>query len=152
MKALSMKQPWAHALVDGIKSIEVRTWSTKHRGPLLICASASPRDMFWAPGGGYDPLQMHAGCMIGVVEVLDCRPMVKADNEASLGSYGADCWAWVTRPIGFVRPVAIKGKLNLFEVPDREIRPLEAHEWLFDFPSPLGEVKFTDSCGLFGVG
>lgn len=29
---LSMHQPWASLLVHGIKRIEGRTWTTKHRG------------------------------------------------------------------------------------------------------------------------
>jgi hypothetical protein len=40
--ALSVKQPWAQLIVHGIKDVENRTWRTEYRGPLLICASASP--------------------------------------------------------------------------------------------------------------
>lgn len=39
MKALSIKQPWADLIVEGLKPIENRTWITFHRGPLLIHAS-----------------------------------------------------------------------------------------------------------------
>lgn len=38
-KALSLRQPWAWAVVHGYKDVENRSWSTKHRGPLLIHAS-----------------------------------------------------------------------------------------------------------------
>ncbi len=48
MKALSIKQPWAHYIASGQKTIETRTWETKYRGPLLICAGASLD--FGAPG------------------------------------------------------------------------------------------------------
>jgi hypothetical protein len=37
--ALSLKQPWAALLVHGRKTIEVRRWSTRRRGLLLIHAS-----------------------------------------------------------------------------------------------------------------
>jgi hypothetical protein len=37
-KALSIRQPWAHLIVAGIKQIENRTWTTRYRGPLLIHA------------------------------------------------------------------------------------------------------------------
>src|SRR5215208_4091525 len=37
--ALSLKQPWAALLVSGRKTIEVRRWTTQHRGELLIHAA-----------------------------------------------------------------------------------------------------------------
>ncbi len=39
MKALSLWQPWAHAIVTGGKRIETRSWATKYRGPLIIHAA-----------------------------------------------------------------------------------------------------------------
>ncbi len=36
MKAISIKQPWASLIVEGIKDIENRNWFTYHRGPLYI--------------------------------------------------------------------------------------------------------------------
>lgn len=42
MDALSLKQPWAALLVHGRKTIEVRRWSTKRRGLLLIHAARVP--------------------------------------------------------------------------------------------------------------
>jgi hypothetical protein len=40
MKALSLLQPWATLIMLGVKLNETRSWSTKHRGPLAIHASA----------------------------------------------------------------------------------------------------------------
>lgn len=39
MKALSLKQPWAEAILFLGKDIENRVWSTHHRGPLVIHCS-----------------------------------------------------------------------------------------------------------------
>jgi len=39
VKVLSLLQPWATLVVMGIKKIETRSWSTTHRGALLIHAS-----------------------------------------------------------------------------------------------------------------
>lgn len=39
MKALSVRQPYAWLIVNGIKDIENRTWRTGYRGPVLIHAS-----------------------------------------------------------------------------------------------------------------
>ena len=38
MKALSIQQPWAWAIVNGFKPVENRTWRTNYTGPLLIHA------------------------------------------------------------------------------------------------------------------
>jgi hypothetical protein len=39
MKALSIRQPWAWAIIYAGKDIENRTWATTYRGPVLIHAS-----------------------------------------------------------------------------------------------------------------
>jgi ASCH domain len=39
MKALSVRQPWAHFIVRGYKPVENRQWWTQYRGPLLIHAA-----------------------------------------------------------------------------------------------------------------
>lgn len=43
MKAISIQQPYAHWILLGEKEYEYRTWSTDHRGDLLICSSANPK-------------------------------------------------------------------------------------------------------------
>ena len=39
MKVLSLKEPWASLIKEGIKRIETRSWYTKYRGELYIQAS-----------------------------------------------------------------------------------------------------------------
>ena len=36
--ALSVRQPWAWAIVNGFKDVENRSWATAYRGPLLLHA------------------------------------------------------------------------------------------------------------------
>lgn len=49
-RALSLKQPWAALLAAGVKTVEVRRWTTSHRGRLLIHAAgvADDRPEAWA--------------------------------------------------------------------------------------------------------
>ena len=42
--AISVKQPWAALLVAGVKTVEVRTWPTRKRGPILIHAASAADD------------------------------------------------------------------------------------------------------------
>lgn len=44
MKALSIQQPWAWAIVKRDKRVENRTWPTTYRGPVLIHASQACQD------------------------------------------------------------------------------------------------------------
>lgn len=117
MKALSIKQPWASLVTAGYKTVECRTWQTKYRGPLLICASKGDfavNDGLVAPGG----------MALGVVELVDIRRMTKADikpaylppewNEDALNGY-----AWHVKKLYEIVPFPVKGKLNLFEVDAR---------------------------------
>ena len=48
--ALSLKQPWAALVVHGKKTVEVRRWSTRRRGRILIHASRTidDRKAAWA--------------------------------------------------------------------------------------------------------
>lgn len=102
MKAISIRQPWASLIANGTKTIETRTWSTDHRGPLLICASK--------PDG-------RALC---VVDVVDCRPMKRADSKAACCEPYDGAFAWVLRNVKLLEPFPVKGQLRLFE---REIPP-----------------------------
>lgn len=40
MKALSIHPEYAMNIIKGLKTIEVRSWTTKYRGDMLICATA----------------------------------------------------------------------------------------------------------------
>lgn len=39
MKAISIRQPWAHLILYAGKDVENRTWPTSYRGPILIHAA-----------------------------------------------------------------------------------------------------------------
>jgi hypothetical protein len=106
MKALSVKQPWASLIATGRKTVELRSWSTTHRGPLLICASRSP---------AYDDLP--TGAALAIVEVVDCRPATLDDAGAACAVPPAGYFAWV---LGSVIPLSVPfpvvGKCKFFNV------------------------------------
>lgn len=55
MKALTLHQPWATLVALGVKSIETRSWTTSHRGPIAIHAARTmPREARMA---AYDPIR-----------------------------------------------------------------------------------------------
>jgi hypothetical protein len=124
MKAITICQPYAAAIMSGAKKVENRNWFTSHRGPLAIHAgkSKSWMDDFEAvsrsvPGLTHDSLMF--GALLGFVQVIDCKPVTLYEHQ-----YGYDEWAygefcWVLRnPVMLRKPLVMSGKLGLFDVPD----------------------------------
>lgn len=110
LKALTVCQPWAWALIEGGKDFEYRSWPTRHRGPLLIHAGkgrgwlgtekvpSSFQCVAWPP---YSELVF--GAIVGMVTVVDC---IEDD-----GFY----WL-VADPVSFDEPVLWKGARGLFNI------------------------------------
>jgi hypothetical protein len=103
MKAISIKQPWAGLILAGRKQIEIRSWRTNHRGDLLIVSSAKP--------AGPD-----SGQALCIVYVVDCRPMIVADERAACCKRYPGAWAWVLENIRPIRPFPVKGRLGFYDV------------------------------------
>lgn len=118
MKALSVKQPWANLIAGGHKTIETRTWATKYRGELLICASKTVDTFmaeilsFTAPVIGISPI----GQALCIVDLVDCRPIVKADSPAAWCPAELGSFAWVLENVRPIKPFPVKGQLGIFEV------------------------------------
>ena len=122
MKAISIRQPWATLIATGEKTLELRSWKTRYRGPLLICAGKTPDDIYFE----FDPEEaaenLPLGVAVATVELVDVRPFdAKKDSEAAF--YEGDPsepdpeFAWVLEnPVMFEKPFHVKGKQGLFEV------------------------------------
>ena len=94
MKAISIKQPWASLIVEGIKPIENRTMLWKHRGPLAIHASKAfdPHWPVWLLGvddrvsGIIENSDQLTGGIIGSVNMVDC--VSTHSSEFFFGPFG----------------------------------------------------------------
>ena len=119
MKCLSVRQPWAHLILNGVKDVENRSWATAYRGPLLIHAPLTMR----AGALEYvrrwhdidlDPSVLRFGVILGAVDLVDCRKK-KTSRWHRRGDFG-----WYFENVRRLRtPIAFKGQLKLFDVPDR---------------------------------
>jgi activating signal cointegrator 1 len=133
MKAISLWQPWAYALVSGMKKIETRSWSTPYRGPLLIHAAktfpVTARDFAMTERAlGRLPARLPFGALVGVVNLADVRRTESVIQEISAierlyGDYSWGRYAWMTDSfMAFDEPVPYKGKQGFFNVPDEIIK------------------------------
>lgn len=126
MKALTVYQPYAHAIITGLKQYETRPRRTHIRGRVAVHAGRldevhatkhlSSND-FWALmaeiGGKTD---LPRGAVVGTVEIVDCVPVEEiihtlSERERLLGDYSPGRFAWVLRnPVAFSTPILAKGK------------------------------------------
>jgi hypothetical protein len=128
MKALTIRQPWAHAILHLEKDVENRVWRTHYRGPLLIHAAAHherhPREMLSEymsrPPSTESLSDLAVGCIIGVAEVVDC---VK-NSKSKWADRGA--WHWLVRNARSIRPVDCTGRLGLWTPSATVIKKLPA--------------------------
>lgn len=116
MHTLTIKQPYAAWIADGHKTVELRTWATAYRGPLLITASASPARCRAEMDDGRT-ITLPAGCLVCVVDLIDCQPATAADSDAACYDIEADegLFAWVLANPRPVEPTPAKGKLNIWQ-------------------------------------
>ena len=111
MKAISLHQPWASYIADGLKTIETRTRPTRFRGELLICSTKKI-----SKGRPASFRKLPYGKAIAIVEVYGCRRMVKGDVEAAMYPWSADRWSWLLKNIRPIEPFPIKGSQGFYEV------------------------------------
>lgn len=105
MKAISIKQPWADQIISSEKTIETRYWKTDYRGKLLIVSSKLPKAEW-------------AGCALGYVNLVDCRPMTRQDEAAAMCECLAGLYAWVLENVVVIAaPFPVRGQLRLYDVP-----------------------------------
>ena len=153
MKALTLWQPWASLMAAGIKRIETRSWSTTHRGPLLICAArhtewdtflyrhvkTSPEIVAFLKGhaGGYPE-----GVALAVVNLYGVTPTEDAlpnPLEEALGNYKPGRSAWLTNDCRRLRKLfPVRGRQRLFNV-DIWAGQLSIESTERERPNPLEE-------------
>lgn len=116
MKALSIKQPWAWAIIYAGKDVENRTWHTDYRGPLLIHASKTfDHDGFeWiAENFAFDMPRKQEFLQGGIIGQVTLKNVVRKYPTSP----------WFFGPWGFrlidAKPLPfmpLRGQLGLFDV------------------------------------
>lgn len=128
MKALTVKQPWATLISEGIKKYEFRSWKTNYRGKILIHA-----------GAGIDKeklkefkklnLDYPKKRIVAVAEIEDCLELTDELNDKIIkekniayGNKKRTGYAWKLKNIKKINnPKEINGKLGLWNIDDINI-------------------------------
>ena len=122
MKAITVRQPWAWAIINAGKDIENRSWNTHFRGRVAIhAAQGMTRDEYErgykfikgikprAKIPAYEDLER--GEIIGTVEIVDC--VQDSSSPWFFGEYGFV----LSRPRKLPEPIPCKGALSFWDVP-----------------------------------
>ena len=126
MKAFTVYQPYAYAIVAGLKGYETRPRRTNIRGRVAVHAGRLDvvhatkkllHDEFWGLMGAIGgKIELPVGAVVGTVEIVDCLPVEEVihaltERERLLGDYSPGRFAWVLKnPVMFPEPVPAKGK------------------------------------------
>lgn len=139
MRVLSIKEPFATLIKDGVKRIETRSWKTNYRGELYIHASLTKKDIT----DRHELLELvkdktfSYGYIICRCKLKDCVYMTKDfvedirnnhHQEYICGIYTEGRYAWVLDEIEILdKPIPAKGKLGIWNY----------DEYFFDNPNIL---------------
>jgi len=137
-KSLSVRQPWAEAIIHLGKDVENRRWRRNYTGPLLIHAS-SYRDPYphrllrEYMANPHSQSKLHGlptGAIIGVVDLID---YIK-DSPSKWAQ--KDAWHLLLRNARPIKPVECKGQLGLWTPPASLIKKLP--DWVRKLRPPIG--------------
>lgn len=129
IRALTFRQPWAKLILDGKKTVEVRGWSPRQLGSVVVHAGKKI-DVSDAKRLNVD--QMDTGYFLGVVEIVDFfkydehRWKVDYDRHLTIGDLGSDeIYGWMlSRPRWFSEKFPGSGRLGFFDAPLEVVREL----------------------------
>lgn len=125
MKVITIKQPFATLIAEGLKEYEFRTWKTKYRGDILIHAGKSI-DKKAMKRYEHLNLEYPIGCIIAKATITDCinvdedtRKMLNEKNSLVYSGIIKDN-EWVgygfkLEKVEKIDQIPINGKLSLWD-------------------------------------
>ncbi len=136
LKALSIQQPWADAILRLGKDVENRTWPLRYRGPILIHAGKKydregeqfireheMEDLAITPPDFYKRARKRCGGIVGLVEISDCRGFSR--SPWFVGPYGFFLWRAQALPF-----FPCRGSLGLFNLEVPPALEEQVQQWL----------------------
>lgn len=120
MKAITVRQPWAWAIIHAGKNIENRSWPTNFRGPVAIHASKGLSRREYEELLEYLPRRFRKdappfeevprGAILGLVDIVDC--VTESKSRWFFGEYG-----FVLKNPRPIKPIYCSGALSFWNVP-----------------------------------
>jgi hypothetical protein len=128
-RAISIRQPWAWAIVNAGKNIENRSWHTSFRGPVALHASKGMTKSEWNEFEGLfgfdwefrlpEPSELLFGGIVGMARITDC-----VNQSRSKWFFGP--WGFVLADVKPVEFIPCRGALGFFDWRSRVQTPAPA--------------------------
>ncbi len=123
MKVLTLKQPWATLVAEGIKKYEFRSWKTKYRGKILIHAGAGIDKEAMKQYENMD-LKFPSRKIVAIAEIIDCLELneqlnknIIAENNIAYGTKVRTGYAWKLKNIKKINySHEVNGQLGLWNI------------------------------------
>ena len=130
LKVLSLTEPYATLIQNGIKTIETRSWKTTYRGKLYIHASSTKIPKEYKNNNELmslvDVNNLNYGNIICSCDLVDCIEMTNEfvenikknmNNEYITGIYAKGRYAWILKNIKVLdSPIRAKGHLGIWNL------------------------------------
>jgi len=99
-------------VVNGDKTVEVRSRRTNFRGDVVIISTLKPAI----------ETNLLNGYALGIVTIVDCIEFIPSMQNQAKIKYIPNHWAWVLKNPRLIDPVKTKGQLGIF---NRDIQNLQ---------------------------
>ena len=130
MKVITIKQPWATLIAEGLKEYEFRTWNTKYRGDILIHAGKSIDRKAVGRFKDYN-FEYPTGCIIAKATVTDSiyvdDDFIKRVGPTNPSVYKGiiekgdwEGYGFKLENVKKINPIYINGKLSLWDYDYKE--------------------------------
>lgn len=122
MKVLTVKEPWASLIKEGLKNYEFRSWKTNYRGKILIHAGKTIEKEYVKRFEKYN-LEYDKGRIVAEATLTDCilvtdefeNELLKINKDIYRKSEHKRVYAWKLENIKKIdEKIYINGKLGLW--------------------------------------
>lgn len=126
MKVLTLREPWASLIGEGIKHIETRSWPTNYRGELYIHAGLTKipqKDIRMNRLAKELKGPLHYGLIFAKCKLTDCV-LINEDFANKVkgtdflcydcGDYSTGRYAWILSDIEYIEPIQAQGHLSIW--------------------------------------
>ena len=131
VKVLSLKEPYATLIAEGIKHIETRSWKTNYRGEIYIHASKTILSTKDNPKLDtiVKKLNLKPTYILCKAILKDCilmdekflKEIEKNQLEKLCGIYEKGRYAWLLTDIEIIKPIKAKGSLGLWNFDSEDL-------------------------------
>jgi hypothetical protein len=140
VKAITIRQPWAHLIAAGVKDVENRSRNWSHRGRIAVHAGQTDDRAAVGDGRvrgslGLSWPAMPHGRVLAVVTLADCHRAEAGCCNSQWANPAPGFHLVLTDVVRLPRPIPAVGQLGLWQLPTavlvelgRQLREIEVSE------------------------